>query len=206
MLRLGLPTVIDEAYHELGETGETLSHLLSEFPNAILLRTFSKAHGLAGMRIGYAISHASVVRVLRRVKVPWSLPSVSLAAALAALEDIEEFEARMGTLRQQRAFLVRELQRIPGLDVIPSEGNFILIDVHRTGIAAETILQEMFSDGVMIRSLAVHRAGRGFLRVSVGLPSENTRCIDVLRTALIRLGGLHPSKGRLQAAIPHDAE
>jgi histidinol-phosphate aminotransferase len=206
VLRLGLPTVIDEAYHELGETGETLSHLLAEFPNAILLRTFSKAHGLAGMRVGYAIAHAALIRLLRRVKVPWSLPSVSIAAALAALEDIEEFEARMGTLRQQRLFLVRELQRIPGLDVIPSEGNFILIDVHRTGIAAETILDEMFKDGVMIRSLAVHRAGRGFLRVSVGLPSENVRCIEALRSSLIVLGGLHPSKGRLLAAIPHDAE
>lgn len=206
VLRLGLPTVIDEAYHELGETGETLSHLLAEFPNAILLRTFSKAHGLAGMRVGYAIAHAALIRLLRRVKVPWSLPSVSIAAALAALEDIEEFEARMGTLRQQRLFLVRELQRIPGLDVIPSEGNFILIDVHRTGIAAETILDEMFKDGVMIRSLAVHRAGRGFLRVSVGLPSENVRCIEALRSSLIVLGGLHPSKGRLLASIPHDAE
>lgn len=206
VLRLGLPTVIDEAYHELGETGETLSHLLAEFPNAILLRTFSKAYGLAGMRIGYAIAHVALIRVLRKVKVPWSLPSVSIAAALAALEDVEEFEARMGALRSQRAFLARELKRIPGIDVIPSEGNFILLDVHRTGLAAETILQAMFDEGVMIRSLAVHRAGRGFLRISVGLPSENSRCLDALRNALVRLGALVPSKGRLQATLTHDAE
>ncbi|MCS6898619.1 MAG: histidinol-phosphate transaminase [Myxococcales bacterium] len=206
VLRLGLPTVIDEAYHELGETRETLSHLLAEFPNAILLRTFSKAHGLAGMRIGYAIAHAALIRLLRRVKVPWSLPSVSIAAALAALEDVEEFEARMNTLRHQRLFLIRELQRIPGVDVIPSEGNFVLLDVHRTGVSAEAILDEMFREGVMIRSLAVHRAGRGFLRISVGLPSENVRCIEVLRSSLARLGALRPSQSRLVAAASFDAE
>ena len=206
VLRLGLPTVIDEAYHELGETRETLSHLLAEFPNAILLRTFSKAHGLAGMRVGYAIAHTALIRLLRRVKVPWSLPTVSIAAALAALEDVEEFEARMDTLRHQRLFLIRELQRIPGVDVIPSEGNFVLLDVHRTGVAAETILDEMFREGVMIRSLAVHRAGRGFLRISVGLPSENARCVEVLRSSLARLGALLPSKSRLVAAAAFDAE
>lgn len=204
VLNLGLPTVIDEAYHDLGETAETLSHLLAEFPNAILLRTFSKAYGLAGMRIGYAIAHTALIKLLRRVKVPWSLPSVSLAAALAVLEDLEEFETRMGTLRQQRAFLARELRCIPGLDVIPSEGNFLLIDVQRTGIAAEVILQEMFKDGVMIRSLAVHRAERGFLRISIGLPSENLRCLEVLHAALVRLGALSP-KGWQQAVV-HDAE
>jgi|GEM_PF-49682 len=206
ILRLGLPTVIDEAYHELGESDDSLSHLLAEFPNAMLLRTFSKAYGLAGMRIGYAVAHLAAIKLLRRVKVPWSLPSVSIAAALAALEDIEEFEARMGTLRQARSLLVRELRRIPGLDVIPSEGNFILIDAHRTGLAAETILQEMFVDGVMIRSLSVHRASRSFLRITVGLPADNARCLDTLRAALGRLGRRVASESRLQAAAPHDAE
>jgi histidinol-phosphate aminotransferase len=208
LLRLGLPTVIDEAYYEFGETDESLSHLLSEFPNAILMRTFSKAFGLAGMRIGYAIAHAAAIKLLRKVKVPWSLPAISIAAATAALEDIEEFETRMGTLRKERKVLMGALRRIPGLDVIPSEGNFILLDAVRTGIPAETILQEMFNqEGVMIRALNVHSAGRTFLRISVGLPGDNERCLHALRVVLARFGRrVSFSEGRMMAAQPHDAE
>jgi histidinol-phosphate aminotransferase len=204
ILRLGVPVVIDEAYHELGETADTLSHLLAEFPNAILLRTFSKAFGLAGMRVGYAIAHAAVIRLLRRVKAPWSLPITSIAAALAALDDVVEFEARMSTLRDGRAYLVRELSRIHGIEVIPSEGNFVLLDAHGTGLVAEDILQAMFADGVLIRSLSVHRAQRGFLRITVGTPAENTRCIETLRAALARLGRrtsmVVPSSAKLPVA------
>ncbi len=205
LLRLGLPTVIDEAYYEFGTTADSMSHLLAEFPNAILMRTFSKAFGLAGMRIGYAIAHVAAIKLLRRVKTPWSLPAVSIAAATAALEDIEEFEERMDTLRKARTILASELRRIPGFDVIPSEGNFILIDAYRTGIPVETILQEMFNqEGVMIRSLAVHRASRSFLRISVGLPADNERCLAALRSVLARLGRRQGSD--LRHAHPHDAE
>lgn len=187
ILRLGLPTVIDEAYHELGETGESLSHLLAEFPNAILIRTFSKAFGLAGLRIGYGLAHASVIKLMLRVKTPWNLPATSIAAAIAALEDVAEFEARMALLREGRAYLVRELSRIPGFEVMPSEGNFVLIDAVGAGIPAEDILQAMFAEGVLIRSLSVHRANRGFLRVTVGAQAENVRCIEVMRMVVARM-------------------
>ena len=83
VLRLGLPTVIDEAYYELGSR-DSVAHLLKEYPNAILLRTFSKAFGLAGLRLGYAFAHKVVIRLLNRVKVPWNIPSITVAAAMAA--------------------------------------------------------------------------------------------------------------------------
>jgi histidinol-phosphate aminotransferase len=209
ILRLGLPTVIDEAYHELGETGDSLSHMLAEFPNAILIRTFSKAFGLAGLRVGYGIAHASVVKLMLRVKVPWNLPATSIAAALAALDDVAEFEARMAQLREGRAFLVRELSRVAGFDVMPSEGNFVLIDAHGAGVPAEDILQAMFAEGVLIRSLSVHRAGRGFLRVTVGTASENARCVDTMRAVVSRLRRRGDSMGQLAVAVaasPGDAE
>ena len=94
ILRLGLPTAIDEAYHELGETSESLAHLLAEFPNAILIRTFSKAFGLAGLRLGYALAHPAVTKLLMRAKLPWNISSLTIAGAVAALEDVEEFERR----------------------------------------------------------------------------------------------------------------
>jgi histidinol-phosphate aminotransferase len=188
VLRLGLPTVIDEAYHELGETAESLSHLLAEFPNAILLRTFSKAFGLAGMRLGYAFAHPAVIRLMSRVKVPWNLSSLTLAAGAAAVDDVVEFEARMRELRDGRAYLVRELSAMRGLDVLPSEGNFVLIDAKSTGIAAEAIVDAMLAEGVFIRSLSVHHAGRGFVRVTVGTLEQNRRCVETMRRVLARLG------------------
>jgi histidinol-phosphate aminotransferase len=212
VLRLGLPTVIDEAYHELGETPDSLSHLLAEFPNAIVIRTFSKAFGLAGFRLGYAIAHAAVIKLMMRVKVPWNVPATTLAAATAALDDVAEFEARMAELRAGRAYLVRELSRIGGLDVMPSEGNFVLIDAHETGVSAEDILAAMFAEGVLVRSLAVHRAQRGFLRVTVGTREDNERCVETMRLALQRLAPrkshieMHPSAVPVARASASDAE
>src|SRR6266851_1457112 len=140
ILRLGLPTAIDEAYHELGETPDSLAHLLAEFPNAILVRTFSKAFGLAGLRLGYALAHPAVTRLLMRAKLPWNISSLTIAGALAAIDDVEEFDVRMHQLRQGREYLEIELGKIPGLSVISGEGNFVLLDVAKTGISAEAIV------------------------------------------------------------------
>lgn len=191
ILRLGIPTVIDEAYHELGETPDSLSHLLAEFPNAILLRTFSKAFGLAGLRLGYALAHPAVVKLLLRAKVPWNISSLTLAGALAAIEDVEELESRIAELRKGRAYLLRELSTIAGLHVLESEGNFVLIDAGATGVTSEAIVEAMLADGVFIRSLAVHHARRSFVRVTVGTEEQNRRCVETMRKVLAKLGRRH---------------
>ncbi len=186
LLALGLPTVIDEAYYELSDDGDSVCHLLAEFPNAIVLRTFSKAYGLAGMRVGYALAHPQLIGLLARVKVPWNLPSVSIAAAIAALDDVAEQESRVVALRSGRRELERELARIPGLEVIPSEGNFVLLDATLTGLSADAIVERMLERRVFIRSLGSHRAGRGLVRITVGDDAQNHRCIVALREVLAR--------------------
>ncbi len=192
VLRLGLPTVIDEAYHELGETADSLAHLVTEFPNAILLRTFSKAFGLAGLRLGYAIAHPAVTRLLLRAKVPWNISSLTLAGALAAVEEVEEFESRMRILREGRSYLVREIANISGLSPMKSEGNFVLIDAAGTGLSSEAIVEAMLTEGVFIRSLSVHHASRAFVRVTVGTDEQNRRCVESLRRVLSRLARRRP--------------
>ncbi len=186
LLALGLPTVIDEAYYELSDDGDSVCHLLAEFPNAIVLRTFSKAYGLAGMRVGYALAHPQLIGLLARVKVPWNLPSVSIAAAIAALDDVAEQESRVVALRSGRRELEREVARIPGLEVIPSEGNFVLLDATLTGLSADAIVERMLERRVFIRSLGSHRAGRGLVRITVGDDAQNHRCIVALREVLAR--------------------
>jgi histidinol-phosphate aminotransferase len=188
ILRLGLPTAIDEAYHELGETPDSLAHLLAEFPNAILIRTFSKAFGLAGLRLGYTLAHAAVTKLLTRTKVPWNISALTLAAGLAALEDVAEFELRMSDLRQGREYLELELGRIRGLNVISGEGNFVLLDIGKVGMSSEAIVEAMLAEGVYIRSLAVHHAKRSYVRVTVGTAEQNRRCVEAMRKVLGRLG------------------
>ncbi|MDQ2645884.1 MAG: aminotransferase class I/II-fold pyridoxal phosphate-dependent enzyme, partial [Myxococcota bacterium] len=137
ILGLGLPTVIDEAYVEFGD-GDSFAYLIRKFPNAIVLRTFSKAYGLAGLRLGYALAHPVVTRLLSRVKVPWNIPALVIAAASAALDDEAEQSQRLGTLRAAREELREKLGRISGLRPLKSEGNFVLVDVSATELKAET--------------------------------------------------------------------
>ncbi|HEX3777228.1 MAG TPA: histidinol-phosphate transaminase [Polyangiaceae bacterium] len=203
LLRLGLPTVIDEAYHEFGE-GESFSRLLEEFPNAIIMRTFSKAFGLAGIRLGYALAHPAVVRLLSRVKVPWNIPAITLAAASAALDDAAEFDARIAELRTSRDELIQRLCRIDGLVPTPSEGNFVLIDVSATGQSAERLVEAMLKDGVLIRSLSVHHARRSYVRVTVGTPEQNARCVAAFERVLG--GRVRREAPRVYATAASDAE
>lgn len=176
LLSLGLPTVIDEAYAEFGE-GRTHSALLAEFPNAIVLRTFSKAYGMAGMRLGYALAHEKLIHLLRRVKVPWNVPGVTIAAACAMLEEANEFSARMQEMDQLRTALADGLSAIPGLRVHPGEGNFVLVDVSDSGRKAPDIVAELLRQGVLIRDLSAHHATQNHVRVTVGAKGDNDRCV-----------------------------
>jgi histidinol-phosphate aminotransferase len=203
ILRLGLPTVIDEAYFEFGR-GRSLAHLIKDFPNAIVLRTFSKAFGLAGLRVGYALAHPAVIRLLSRVKVPWNLPAITIAAAIAALDDAAEFEARIEELRNEREQLVRSLGRIPGLVAIPSEGNFVLVDVSATRMTAEHIVDAVLAEGILIRSLGVHHAAKSYVRVTVGTRRDNARCVAAFERAVAR--SVREPRPAAFVATPGDAE
>jgi histidinol-phosphate aminotransferase len=205
LLRLGLPTVIDEAYYELGETAESLAYLLAEFPNAIVLRTFSKAFGLAGLRIGYALAHPAVIRLLSRVKLPWNLSTITVAAASAALDDVAEQDERLRLLREGRAYLIRELRRLPGVTAMPSEGNFVLVDLSGCASPAEAVARAMLERGVFVRTLAVHHASRSLIRITVGTAQQNTRCVDALRDVLVADARARGAD-RAQIAAASDAE
>ncbi len=202
MLRLGLPTVIDEAYFDFETDGSSIG-LLAEFPNAIVLRTFSKAFGLAGMRLGYTLAHPVVIRLLSRVKVPWNVSSLVLAAAGAALDDQAEFEARREELSSGRLELFNALSLVPGLAPVQGEGNFVLIDVSRTGHSAERLVEMLLDQGVLIRSLTVHHAARSYVRVTVGMREQNLRCVRAFERVLGRGVRREP---RTLAAPTSDAE
>ncbi len=186
ILRLGIPTVVDEAYLEFADDPRSVASLVAEQPNLVVIRTFSKALGLAGLRVGYALASEPVARMLCRVKLPWNVSSVALVAALAVLTEADAHRQHRTVVCTERSYLRDALSRIPGIEVHDSDGNFLLLDVHETHHSADALVQTLLHDGVCIRSLASHHLRRGYVRVSVGSPEENRRCVDAFQRAVLR--------------------
>ncbi|BCX81567.1 histidinol-phosphate aminotransferase [Methylomarinovum caldicuralii] len=173
--------VVDEAYFEYVERDDYPDALawLDRFPNLIVTRTFSKAYGLAGLRVGYAVSHPQVAELLNRVRQPFNVNHVALATAEAALDDENHLRKTRHTNREGLMQLEAAFQRL-GLDYIPSIGNFITVDVGRE---AQPVFDALLRQGVIVRPVANYGLPN-HLRVSVGTAAENAACIAALEKVL----------------------
>ena len=173
--------VIDEAYNEYLPPelkAETLKWL-KRHPNLIVSRTFSKAYGLAGLRVGYAFAHPSVADIMNRVRQPFNVNSLALAAAAAALDDME-FVARSFAANLQGMRQIEEGARGLGLDWIPSHGNFIAVRVGK----ANEIFRRLLRRGVIVRPVAGGYQLPEHLRITIGTAEENERFLAALAAAL----------------------
>ncbi|HSI38367.1 MAG TPA: histidinol-phosphate transaminase [Methylotenera sp.] len=172
--------VLDEAYDEYlsaAHKSEAISWL-SEFENLIISRTFSKAYGLAGLRVGFGLMHADIADMMNRVRQPFNVNSVAQAAAVASLAD-DDFVARSYALNQAgMAQLTQGLQKL-NLEYIPSLANFVSFKVAN----AATVNQKLLQNGVIVRPIANYEMP-DYLRVSIGLFSENARFLEVLEQIL----------------------
>ncbi|MCE5233323.1 MAG: histidinol-phosphate transaminase [Mizugakiibacter sp.] len=169
--------VVDEAYHEYVDAPGlgTALRFAEGHPNLIVTRTFSKAYGLAGLRVGCMISHPTVAAVLERLRESFNVNSLALAAAEAALGDRAHLERVRASNRDERAWLGAEL-RARGYAALPSQTNFLLLDLDR---AAAPLERHLFAHGVVVRPMD----GYGLphtLRVSVGSRGENRRLLEAL--------------------------
>lgn len=175
--------VLDEAYIEYAEGGELPDGLsfLASHPNLLVSRTFSKAYGLAALRVGYAVCSAEIADVLNRVRQPFNVNSLALVAACAALDDIRYLTESRACNAAGMLQLEAGLKQM-GLDWIPSKGNFIAVNFGRD---AAPLNNALLRDGVIVRSVAGYGMPT-FLRVSIGTKAENARFLDVLRKALGR--------------------
>jgi histidinol-phosphate aminotransferase len=176
-------TVVDEAYIEFG--GESCVPLLDEYPNLVILRTFSKAFGMAGLRVGYLLSNPAVVRQLLRVKQPYNLNVFSQLAARVVLYYRAEFLTVVKKIIQGRQILSEGLSNIPGVEVFPSAANFIFF---RTPVPASILHQDLLEEGVLIRDVSGQGVERG-LRVTVGQSEENEIFLTKLKLALTKREG-----------------
>ena len=173
--------VFDEAYVEFAHGAdfpETLSYV-RQGRKVIVLRTFSKAASLAGLRVGYATADADAVALMNRIRQPFNVNSLAQAAALAALEDDNHILECVRMNEAGKAYLYDEFRTL-GVKYVPSRANFILVDVGRN--AAE-IYQKLLHEGVIVRPMTSFGMETA-LRITIGTPDENRRLIKGLRTVL----------------------
>jgi histidinol-phosphate aminotransferase len=172
--------VLDEAYDEYLSVDTKSEALLwlKEFPNLLVSRTFSKAYGLAGLRLGFAATHPSIADLMNRVRQPFNINSVAQAAGIAALKDIDFVERSRALNQAGMLQITRGLDEL-GLSYIPSYANFVSFKV---GDAA-AVNQRLLKQGVIVRPIANYDMPE-YLRVSIGLFSENDRFLQTLKQSL----------------------
>lgn len=169
--------VVDEAYCEyVSEPAyPDCSRWLADFPNLVVTRTFSKAYGLAGLRVGYALSHPEVAELLNRIRQPFNVSRPAQCAAIAALADDEHLRRSRELNDQGLAQLTGGLRSL-GLHPLPSLGNFLLVQV---GDEAGELYQGLLRQGVIVRPVSNYALPR-HLRITTGLPDHNQRLLDAL--------------------------
>lgn len=178
--------VVDEAYFEYANDPrinaqgyKSAAEWIEQFPNLVVTRTFSKAYGLAALRIGYSISHPDVADLLNRVRQPFNVNHLALEAAAAALDDTDYLEQSIQLNATGMKYLEDGFKAM-GLGFIPSVGNFISVDV---GKAAAKVYDALLYEGVIVRPVANYEMP-DHLRITIGLPEENERFLIALKKVL----------------------
>ncbi len=166
--------VVDEAYREYVDPPEHegLLSYLPVYPNLVVLRTFSKVYGLAGLRIGVAYAAEEIIRDLDRIRLPYCVNSSGLAAAIAALNDEQHVSRCVALNREQRHILLEGL-RAQGLQAVPSQANFVLIRVKDAAAFCESLLQK----GFLVAPMSRFGLPNG-VRITLGTPEENTALLQ----------------------------
>jgi histidinol-phosphate aminotransferase len=183
LLRLPLVVVVDEAYAEF--SGQSAAPLVPEHPNLIVLRTFSKWAGLAGLRVGYGLFPLEIIKHLWKIKQPYNVNVAAQAAVLASLEDIDYLRGNVERIVAERERLYASLQDIEYLRPYPSHSNFILCRV--MGLEASELKQTLEREGILVRYY--RKPGlRDCIRISVGKPEQNEALLAALRRLASHLG------------------
>lgn len=173
--------VLDEAYTEFVRTKHTPKAVeyVKQDRRVIALRTFSKAYGLAGLRVGYGVMDREVAKYLELVRQPFNVNTMAQVGALAALDDHQHLKKTVDTVWQGMDFLAERLEEL-GCRVMPSETNFILVN---TGRDAKMVYEKVLREGVIVRAMTAYGLPN-HIRITVGLPEENLRCVEALQKVL----------------------
>jgi histidinol-phosphate aminotransferase len=171
---------LDEAYVEfLNEPLDLVSEIRAgQRPNVLLMRTFSKIYGLAGLRLGYGIGHPELIAELEKIRQPFNINAIAQAGALAALDDVAHAEKTRRINSRGLKLYARAFRKL-GLEFIPSAANFILVRIGD----GQRVFNELQKLGVIVRPMGGYQLPE-WVRISIGTPKENKRCLEALQTVL----------------------
>lgn len=170
--------MVDEAYFEFSRS--TMRPLLEEHENLVILRTFSKAFSLAGVRLGYLLANESVIREFIKVRQPYSVDALSQAIGCAVFRNRAKFEPGIEQIIEQRGVLIEKLRLMPTVEVFDSDSNYILVRLPKAG----EVWQQLYDRGILVRDFSSAPLLENCLRISVGLPEENEALLAALADIL----------------------
>jgi len=175
---------LDEDFLEFVENEKALSMInkIKAYPNLFILRSFTKIFGLTGLRIGYGIASEEIINVLLCAKIPWNVNCLAQAAAVVALKDEEHLRVTRELIKNEKAFLSTELEKIKSFKVFPPDANFFFIDIRKSGLTATELKNKLLRQGILIRDCTSFRGlDEYFIRVAVKTREENERLIEALK-------------------------
>lgn len=170
--------VIDEAYYEF--CGQTSINLINKFDNVIVLRTLSKAFGLAGIRSGYAVTNKEIIDILYKVKPPYNLNTLSQVMSIAALDNIDIINKSIDSIVNERERIYNELLKFNALEVFPSKSNFILIRMEKSQLLFDYLL----SKSILVKQYKNSSTLDNCIRLTIGSSEENTKLLQYIKEVL----------------------
>ncbi|MEM2999688.1 MAG: threonine-phosphate decarboxylase CobD [Candidatus Bathyarchaeia archaeon] len=178
---------IDENYIEFAEKGQdaTMAGYVRQYVKLFVIRSVTKFYGMPGIRFGYGIAAEDLVDMLQSIRQPWSINSLAFYAVSAALKDTEFIENTRRTIARERAQLAKMLSEIGGLQVFPSETNFLLVKIIDKKITSTALKEQMAKEGILIRDCSTFVGlGDSYFRVTVRSAEENLKLINTLKNVL----------------------
>jgi histidinol-phosphate aminotransferase len=170
--------IVDEAYIDFAP-GTTLLTDLSKYPNLVVLQTFSKAWGLAGIRLGMAFASPEIIAILSKIKYPYNINALTQERVMQSLQNVEEKDSWVKTIITERAKLTEDLKQFPFVQkIFPSNANFLLVKME----GAREIFEYLMNEGVIVRDRSKVALCEGSLRITVGSPEENKELINKLKS------------------------
>ena len=175
-----VPIIIDEAYFEY--TDNTLVNLIDNYDNIIIIRTLSKAFGLAGLRVGYIIASKSTISLLNKVRPPNSVGTISVNLAQIALNDINWMKNNVSEIMKEKKIFEEKLSHFDNISLIPSSSNFMLIKFdNRNG---SDVHSELLNNGIVVRDVSSTKGLEQYIRINIGLKDENVKLLKAFENLL----------------------
>ena len=183
----GVLVFLDEDFIEFvdDESEHSLIGGLTRYQNLFIIRTFTKFYGLTGLRVGFGVADASIVDVLAKIKMPWSVNSLGQVAAAAALSDEAHNSRTRKVVKNERKFMLWELAKMRSFMVYPADANYVFLEVRGSGFSAAELRQGMLERGILIRDCSsFHGLNRFFVRVAIRTRSENQKLLKAFQAIL----------------------